>query len=163
MDKNEFAEKVTAAEATLYHISKSILRNDCDCADAVQEAIITAYSKLCSLRDDRFFKTWLCRILINECYRMRRANKRTIPLEDYMETGDSAEQQNDLGLFDAIMGLKTDLRLAIVLHYMEGFQTAEMAKILKIPEGTVKGRLSRARAKLKSVLGEKEVLIHEQP
>ncbi|MEM5769330.1 MAG: sigma-70 family RNA polymerase sigma factor [Bacillota bacterium] len=162
MNKNDFAEKVTAAEATLYHISKSILKNDCDCADAVQETIITAYSKLHSLRDERFFKTWLCRILINECYQICRANKRVVSLEDYMEADYASEQQNDLGLFDAIMELKTDLRLVIVLHYIEGFQTTEMARMLKIPEGTVKSRLSRARTELKSVLGEKEVLIHGQ-
>ena len=162
MDKNDFAERVTAAEATLYHISKSILKNDCDCADAVQETIITAFSKLHGLRDDRFFKTWLCRILINECYRIYRANQRVVPLEDYMEAVGLSERRDDLGLFDAIMGLKTDLRLVIVLHYIEGLQTAEMAKILRVPEGTVKSRLSRARAELKSVLREKEVLIHEQ-
>lgn len=162
MDKLDFAEQVTAAEAMLYHISKSILKNDCDCADAVQETIITAYSKLHSLRDDRFFRTWLCRILINECYRICRANKRVVPLEDYMETECPPEQQDDLGLFEAIMELKTELRLVIVLHYIEGFQTAEIAGMLRIPEGTVKSRLSRARTELKSALGEKEVLIHEQ-
>jgi RNA polymerase sigma-70 factor (ECF subfamily) len=162
VNKNDFAEKVTAAEATLYHISKSILKNDCDCADAVQETIITAYSKLHSLRDERFFKTWLCRILINECYQICRANKRVVSLEDYMEADYASVQQNNLGLFDAIMELKTDLRLVIVLHYIEGFQTTEMAEMLKIPEGTVKSRLSRARTELKSVLGEKEVLIHGQ-
>ncbi len=162
MNKNDFAERVKTAEATLYHISKSILKNDCDCADAVQETIITAYSKLHSLRDERFFKTWLCRILINECYQICRANKRIVPLEDYMETEKPWEQQNELGLFDAIMELRTDLRLVIVLHYIEGFKTTEMAEMLKIPEGTVKSRLSRARTELKSILGEKEVLIHEQ-
>ncbi len=162
MNKNNFAERVKTAEATLYHISKSILKNDCDCADAVQETIITAYSKLHSLRDERFFKTWLCRILINECYQICRANKRIVPLEDYMETEKPWEQQNELGLFDAIMELRTDLRLVIVLHYIEGFKTTEMAEMLKIPEGTVKSRLSRARTELKSILGEKEVLIHEQ-
>ena len=161
MNNNDFAEKVMTAEATLYHISNSILKNDCDCADAVQETIITAYCKLHSLREERFFKTWLCRILINECYKICRANKRVVPLEDYMEADYPSEQQNDLGLFDAIMELKTDLRLVIVLHYIEGFKTMEMAEMLKIPEGTVKSRLSRARTELKSVLGEKEVLIHE--
>ncbi len=162
MNKNDFTEQVIGAEKTLYHISKSILKNDSDCADAVQETIITAYSKLHSLRDERFFKTWLCRILINECYRICRANKRVVPLGDYMEARASSEQQNDLGLFDAIMELKTELRLVIVLHYIEGFKTMEMAEILKIPEGTVKSRLSRARTQLKSVFGEREVLTHEQ-
>ncbi len=162
MNKNDFTEQVMAAEKTLYHISKSILKNDCDCADAVQETIITAYSKLHSLRDERFFKTWLCRILINKCYQICKANKKVLPLEDYMEARSSSERQNDLGLFDAIMELKTELRQVIVLHYIEGFKTMEMAKILKIPEGTVKSRLSRARIELKSIFGEKEVPNHEQ-
>jgi len=104
----------------------------------------------------------MCRILINECYQICRANKRVVPLEDYIEADSPPKQQNDLGLFDAIMELKTDLRLVIVLHYIEGFQTMEMAEMLKIPEGTVKSRLSRARTELKAVLGEKEVLIHER-
>ncbi len=162
MNKNDFIEQVMAAEKTLYHISKSILKNDCDCADAVSETIVTAYSKLDSLRDERFFKTWLCRILINECYRICRANKKVVPLEDYMAAQPSSEQQNALGLFDAIMELQTELRVVIVLHYIEGFKTIEVAKILKIPEGTVKSRLSRARSKLNSVFGEKEALTHEQ-
>jgi len=162
VNKNDFVEQVTAAEAMLYHISKTILKNDSDCADAVQEAIITAYSKLHSLRDDRFFKSWLCRILINECYQICRANKKVVPLEDYMEAEYSMEQRNNLGLFNAIMELKKDLRLVIVLHYIEGFRTKEMADILKISEGTVKSRLSRARKELKYVLGEMEVMFHEQ-
>lgn len=162
MNKNEFVKQVTAAETTLYHISKTILKNDSDCADAVQEAIIKAYSKLHSLKDERYFKSWLCRILINECYQICRTNKKVVPLEEYMEPEDTMVQRNNLGLFDAIMELKEDLRLVIVLHYIEGFRTKEMADILKISEGTVKSRLSRARTELKYILGEMEVMFNEQ-
>lgn len=162
MEKNEFAKQVLEAEATMYHISKSILRNDCDCADAVQEAIITAFSKLNTLRDDRLFKTWLCRILINECYQICRNNKRVVSLEDYMEDEKSATFQNNSELYGAIMKLNTELRMVIVLHYIEGFRTAEIAVILKIPEGTVKSRLSRARSELKTILGEQEEFCHEK-
>lgn len=160
MDKEDFAKQVIAAEATLYHISKTILKNDWDCADAVQEAIVTAYSKLPSLKEDRFFKTWLCRILINQCYQIYRANQKVVPLEDHMETAPPSAQQN-LGLLDAIMGLKAALRMVIVLHHVEGFPIAETASILKIPEGTVKSRLFRARAELRPILGEKEDLFDE--
>ena len=162
MDKNEFAERVTAAEDTLYHIAKSVLKRECDCEDAVSEAIVTAYGNLHSLKDERFFKTWLCRILINKCYQICRANRRVVPLEDYMEAAPSAEQRETLGVFEAVMQLKPELRLVLVLRYVEGFQTAEVAKMLQIPAGTVKSRLSRARTELKSLLGEKEVLLHEQ-
>jgi len=162
VNKSDFVKQVTAAETTLYHISKSILKNDCDCADAVQEAIIIAFSKLPSLRDDRFFKTWLCRILINECYQICRANKKVVPLEDNIDAEFPLGQREELGLFDAIMELKIELRLVIVLHYIEGFGITEIADALKIPEGTVKSRLSRARVGLKAILGEKEALSHER-
>ncbi|BAL00599.1 RNA polymerase ECF subfamily sigma factor [Oscillibacter valericigenes Sjm18-20] len=161
MDRDDFAARVTAAEPTLYHISKSILKNDCDCADAVQEAIVTAYGKLLSLRDERYFKTWLCRILIHECYRIYRANRKVVPLEETLQTELPSEQSGDPGLFAAIMTLREELRLVIVLHYVEGFQVSEIAGMLKIPEGTVKSRLSRARAELRLALEEKEVLVHE--
>lgn len=161
MDRDDFAARVTAAEPTLYHISKSILKNDCDCADAVQEAIVTAYSKLYSLRDERYFKTWLCRILIHECYRIHRISRKVISLEEAPQAELSMEQSRDSGLFMAIMTLREEFRLVIVLHYVEGFQVAEIAGMLKIPEGTVKSRLSRARTELRSVLEEKEVLVHE--
>jgi RNA polymerase sigma-70 factor (ECF subfamily) len=161
VDKDDFAAQVTAAEPTLYHISRSILKNDCDCADAVQETIVTAYGKLHSLRDERYFKTWLCRILIHECYRIYRANRNVIPLEEALQTEPPSEQSRDPGLFAAIMTLREELRMVIVLHYVEGFQVAEIAGMLKIPEGTVKSRLSRARVELRSALEEKEVLVHE--
>ena len=79
-----------------------------------------------------------------------------------MEAAPSAEQRENLGVFEAVMQLKPELRLVLVLRYVEGFQTAEVAKMLQIPAGTVKSRLSRARTELKSLLGEKEVLLHEQ-
>lgn len=159
MNRDEFAAQVLAAEKTLYHVSKSILKNDDDCADAVQEAILIAYRKLHTLRDERFFRTWLCRILINVCYKMARERKRVVSLEDYM-----AERAGEPGrpdLYEAIMALPEDMRLVVVLHYVEGFKTAEVAAVLKIPEGTVKSRLSRARRELRAALNE-EVLDHAQ-
>lgn len=160
MNRDEFARRVLEAEKTLYHISKSILRNDDDCADAVQEAILVAYRKLHTLRDERFFRTWLCRILINVCYRMARERKRVVSLEDYMAR-EQADVLGSSGLYEAIMALQEDLRLVVVLRYVEGFKTAEIAAVLRIPEGTVKSRLSRARRELKLALDE-EVLNHAQ-
>lgn len=158
MNKSEFAERVLAAEKTLYHISKSILKNGDDCADAVQEAILIAYRKLHSLRDERFFKTWLCRILINVCCKMARERKKVVSFEEYMAPEQAAETSRP-DLYEAIMALPADLRLVVVLRYIEGFKTAEIADMLKIPEGTVKSRLSRARSELKYALDE-EVLYH---
>lgn len=161
MDRDDFAARVLAAEPTLYGISKSILKNDCDCADAVQEAITTAYDKLKTLRDARYFQTWLCRILIHACYRVYHANRKTVSFEEYAQLEAAPAQSRDPGLYAAIMDLREELRLAVVLHYVEGFQVAEIAQMLKIPAGTVKSRLSRARAALRAALDEKEVAAYE--
>lgn len=161
MDHQKFTELVLEAEATLYHIAKSILGNDCDCADAVQEAILKAFGNLHKLKKEQYFKTWLCRILINECYRMYHDRKRQITFESYMESVHPAEQTEDRELYTAIMNLEENLRLVIVLYYFEGFQTAEVAKILKIPRGTVKSRLSRARKALRTAMEEQEAYVNE--
>mgnify|MGYP003020671595 CR=1 FL=1 len=67
----------------MYHIAKSLLYNDADCADAIQEAIVKAFAKLHTLKDDSYAKTWLIRIVMNECYAIMRKEKKIISLQDY--------------------------------------------------------------------------------
>ena len=75
MTKDAFIREVRDAEAMLYHISKSILKNDSDCGDAVQETILKAYEKLPTLKKEKYFRTWITRILINECKGILRKRK----------------------------------------------------------------------------------------
>jgi len=154
MDKCEFTKRVLDVEPTLYHISKSILKNDFDCADAVQEAILKAFVKLDTLKDEKLFKTWLCRILINECYKIAKSRKAVTPLDEIEHI--ASDEARDIGLYDAIMKLDSKRRLVVTLHYVDGFSVAEVARILKIPQGTVKSRLNKARAELKLSLEESE-------
>lgn len=79
MDKSAFTRLILANEQQLYRIAKSILKKDEDCADAAQEAIAAGFASLHTLRDDRYAKTWLIRILINQCYRILRENSRHLP------------------------------------------------------------------------------------
>ena len=78
MDKEAFASVVLSATDSLYRISKSILKNDTDCEDAVQEAIATGFSKLNTLRQETYAKTWLTRILIHECYSLLKSEKKLL-------------------------------------------------------------------------------------
>ncbi|MCL1902797.1 MAG: sigma-70 family RNA polymerase sigma factor [Oscillospiraceae bacterium] len=155
MNQNEFTRRVLEAEPTLYRISKAILKNEFDCADAIQEAILKAFQKLNSLKEEKFFKTWLCRILIRECYRILKARSATVPFEEYLKSEPTFES-SDIGLYNAIMLLNEKHRIVVTLHYVEGFKTTEVASMLKIPEGTVKSRLSRAKAELKILLKEED-------
>ena len=77
MKKEEFIEEVRAAEEMLYHTALSVLRNEADTADAVQKALLKAYENLPSLREDRYFRSWLVRILLNECYKIQRHQKKS--------------------------------------------------------------------------------------
>lgn len=82
MDREQFTSAVLAAEPTLYRVAKTMLRSEHDCADAAQQAILRAWEQLDSLRSTRYFKTWLVRILINECYKLKKRNSKFVPYEE---------------------------------------------------------------------------------
>lgn len=151
LDKNTYTRKVLEAEDTLYHISKTILDNEKDCEDAVQETILKSYEKLYTLREERYFKTWLIRILMNECYNIRRSVRVTLPYEEYM-SGEEEQREDYSQLYEALRELPEKFRLPLVLYYVEGYALKEIKVILDIPEGTVKSRLSKGRKLLKTKL-----------
>ena len=86
MTKTEFTAAVLAAEPTLYRVAKSMLGSEADCADAAQNAILRAWERLHTLREPQYFKTWLVRILINECSTILRGRRRLVPLEQDADT-----------------------------------------------------------------------------
>lgn len=85
MEKEEFSTRVLEIESSLYHVSKGILINETDCEDVVQSAILKAFVKRNSLREVNYFKTWLTRILINECYQLLRSQRQEVSYEDYLQ------------------------------------------------------------------------------
>lgn len=156
MDKEKFTNEVLNVESTMYHVAKSILICDSDCEDAVQEAVLKAFMKLHTLREEKYFKTWLIRILINECYRNKRANSKIIPFHEYTDSQPAGNDEYSY-LYSAVMQLKESVRIVIVLHYIEGYSVNEIGKILKIPAGTVKSRLYSGRKLLKEELKDEEL------
>lgn len=155
MNKQEFTQRVLAMENRLYRISCGMLDNHQDRLDAVQEAVLKAWANVGRLREERYFETWLTRILINECHNIQSARKRSVALERIPEPGAQAAEA-DHPLRDALAALNPELRLPVLLFYMEGYKTREVAQILRIPEGTVKTRLMRAKRKLKIMLEEEK-------
>ena len=151
MDREEFTRAVLEYENTLNRVAKSMLGSEADCADAAQNALLRAWEKLPTLREAAYFKTWLTRILINECRAVLRQRARYAPLETEIAEGEVAPEGGG-ELYEAVMGLDEKYRLPVVLHYIEGFKTAEIAAMLRLPEGTVKTRLRRAREILREEL-----------
>ncbi len=164
LNKETFARLVIDSTDSLYRVSKSILRNDSDCEDAVGEAITIAFQKLDSLKKDEYAKTWLTRILIHECYHILRQQSRITLVSDDSEAiwnyeghrGNKCymDVESYSDLYEAMEQLKENQRLVITLFYYEGYSIKEIAAILRITQGTVKSRLGRARNQLKSFLKE---------
>ena len=143
MTKEALGELILSSERQLYATAKTILSDDQDCADAIQESIVKAFSKIDTLKKDRYAKTWLMRILINECYNIARR----INVNEYSE------------LYRAVNELKEELRIPVILYYMEEFNIREIAQILEISEGAVQKRLVRARKTLKKKIQLEEIFI----
>ena len=150
MDIQTFEEKVLMYERLLYHISWSMLSNQEDCADAVQEALTRAWQNHHTLRNEKAFKSWLVQILTNVCRDMlrKRQKQRYVPLEDDT-LATMASDSSGLSVFVMLQSLTPEHRLAVVLYYLEGYRMRDIAQILNIPVGTVKSRLTNARVSLR--------------
>ena len=159
LTKEELGQLILSSEQQLYATAKTILKNDQDCADAIQESIVKAFSKLHTLKKDRYAKTWLIRILINECYNIVRQDGMKNQLDEkHMDIINQQEEKRDYSkLYSAVNELKEELRIPVVLYYMEDFSVREIAQILEISEGAVQKRLARARGKLKKRIELKEI------
>jgi RNA polymerase sigma-70 factor (ECF subfamily) len=155
MKREQLGEYILSYQETMYRVAKSILGNDTDCADAIGESIVKAFANLDTLRRDAYVKTWLVRIVINECYALLRHKKKLVALEDYMvEEQAPAEDYSDL--YQAVSQLPEAMRLCICLYYLEGYSVKETADILDTTESAVKKRLARAREHLRQQLDPKE-------
>lgn len=159
MTKEQLGQLILSSERQLYATAKTILVSDQDCADAIQETIVKAFSKYRMLKKDRYAKTWLMRILINECYNICRRESNKITMEEVnMESAVCLEEKKDYSeLYRAVNALKEELRIPVILYYMEEFKIKEIAHILDISEGAVQKRLARAREKLRMTIDIEEV------
>ena len=153
MTDAEFVREVQAYEKTLYRVSRTILSSDADCCDAVQEALTRAWKHRNSV-NPRFFKTWLLRILINECHNIGRRLKRMMPVEEMPER--PAPQTEDTGVMEALQRIKEPWRIVLTMHELEGFTYAEIAAVTCVPENTVKYRAVQARRALRREMEKQE-------
>lgn len=154
MDKQEFARRVTQMQGSLYRVAASYLRGESDRLDAVSEAIARAWEKRGTLRDEALFSMWMTRILIRVCVDIQRRQKRMTPVDTLPET--PTGEDSCAALREAVDSLPQKLRTMVVLYYMEGYEVMEVARIMGTTKGAVCAGLSRAREKLRAMLGEEE-------
>lgn len=138
---------------SMIRIAFAYLGNEEDVADAMQETILSAFEKLDTLRRAEYFRTWLIRILINQCIAMRRHRSRTVPMNEAEEASQFYDFSTDLEFNDLLKTLPEDSRLIFQMYYGEQFSIGEIAQLLHMKENTVKSKIHRGREHLRSQMG----------
>ncbi len=142
-----FTELMKSQMQSMYRTAKAILMNDEDVADAIQNTLLICWEKLGDLRVNRYFKTWMTKILVNNCYGIIRSNSRVI-YTDKLPERVSEESVSNIEWQEALSSIDEKYRIVLILFYSEGFRTKEIAKVLGITDSTVRTRLSRGREQL---------------
>lgn len=164
-DREAFTRLIRDIENSLYNTAKSMLRKEEDVADAIQETILNAYKSVHTLREPRYFKTWLFRILINECNTMlSRRSLSTAYAEVPSEKREHSSPYDEVDMREAVDHLEESKRIVVVLHYFEDLSLRQVADALNISESAVKMRLTRARQELyQKFKNFREVNLHVKP
>lgn len=150
MTDEEFCTQVENAKRQLYRIALQYVHDETMAVDLVDEAVYQAYIHLKQLKKKEFFKTWITRILINECKKKLKNSNRNMELTDQILEQESTHIDYDsLALKDAIDALPQKLREVIVIRWLMDYTLEETARILKMPKTTVHSREKKALKLLK--------------
>ncbi|NLO84360.1 MAG: RNA polymerase sigma factor [Clostridiales bacterium] len=156
MDAETFKAEYLHHERLFYRVSYSMLGNNDDCADAIQDTLLRAWERRSTLRNIKAFRPWIMRILTNICTDILRKRSKLVlvPFEESEQQAVMPAPSSPLPLKEAMDQLSPQLRVATLLYYIEGYSVKEIAQMLDVPQGTVKSRLLYARQNLQKLLHE---------
>ncbi|OWA35238.1 RNA polymerase subunit sigma [Saccharibacillus sp. O16] len=148
-----FFKRISEQQRKLYAIAFSYLRREADALEAVQEASCRAWIKRKKLKNPEMFSSWMVRIVINCCMDELRRRKRSFPTAELEERHAEEMRSNDrIDLERAFARMKPKYRHTVMLKYYHGMTSAEIAKVLRKPEGTIKTWLREGLKQLKAFL-----------
>jgi len=158
--EREFEARLAECSTLAFRLAYSVLRHRQDAEDVAQDAFAKAHRTFSQLRDRDRFRAWLARMTWRLAIDRQRANRRRTNHEaascsaiaDGPAQDDVDARERATALWQAIDALPEKLRLVVVLANMEGHGVADVGKLLGVPEGTIKWRLSEARRQLKEQL-----------
>ncbi len=154
-----FSELYSLYATEMYRFALYMTGNSQDAEDAVQEALLSAWKSIHSLKDNSLFKAWLFKILANKCKTLlMKKNKTpdTLPVEEYeflVDYEDGETLISSAELKDALSSLTPPDAQIILLSVIGGFTSYELGIIYNMTPGAVRTRQKRALEKLKDILG----------
>lgn len=155
-NEEAFTKLIISLKTMLYSIAKARLKNEEDRNDAMQETMLIAFQSIKKLKHHQYFKTWITKILINECNKIYKSRKKVSYEEienvknDIHSNIEISEERLDFNFI--CKELKYEDRMIIILYYMQKFTDKEIAQILKLKENTVKTKRTRAKNQIKNIL-----------
>lgn len=159
-DKGAFVELIERHKLSMSRAAMAILHNEEDAADAISETVLTAFCKLCSLREPKYFKTWLTRVLICNCYDILRRQRKNVPLASIPGEGWEEDRMEDrdkiIDIRASLASLAENDRLVLTLFYLDGLRIKDISHLLGVKEATVRTRLYRGRNHFRKAYEEKE-------
>ena len=161
-DQEAFIQLIERNKQAMYKVAIGILNNDTDAADALQDTILSCYENLRTLRQPKYFKTWMTRILINHCTRILKEHQKLIPIDSYVSKSsncnskelscqESTSWTDNQDFFELLNQMDETYRLVLLLYYVEEFNIKEISHLLDMNENTAKSRLSRGRGLFRKI------------
>lgn len=157
-DAEAFIRLMEDNKESMKRVAFAYLKREEDVADAIQDTILDAFEHIQKLRKPEHFKTWLTRILLNNCGAIYRRNRKQpaydMSAEEYESYSSQdgplgVEAQSNLVFQDLLMNLPEDSRMIFQLYFGEQYTVSEIAETLKLNENTVKSRLHRGKEQLR--------------
>ena len=146
-----FDQLMRAQLQSMYRIAISMLQNEEDAADAIQETVLKCWQKIGQLKSDEYFQTWLTRILINQCKDILKSRKKYVYVEDMPEIVHEDNYFTNEWK-ELLRRLNEKYRVVMELYYVDGFSTKEIAEMLHITDMNVRSRMARGRKQLEQIL-----------
>lgn len=160
-EKEYFCEQIRLCEKSMYNLAYSILKNEPDAADAMQDAILKAYSNLEQLKDREKFRSWILSIVHHTAIEYIRRRKETVNIDD-REDLPSPESALDsaarMTVREAVEKLNLPYRTVILLFYYEQYSAKQIAQVMRSSEIAVKQQLSRGRKMLAKLLNKEDFI-----
>ena len=149
-DADAFVRLIDLHRQALYSAAVAITHSPDDAMDAVSETILSCWEHIPTLRENRHFKTWMTRILINKCYDILCENRRYSPISVDFPAAES-DPELSMQIESYMKFLRENDRLILTLFYFEDYSVRQISELLGISLSAVKTRLSRSRQSFKEI------------
>ena len=156
-DADAFTELIEQNMQSMYKTAWVYLKNDIDIADAIQDTILACFENIGTLRNPKYFKTWLTRVLINKCNDIIRKRQYYEKIEVVQFVGQLDQQFERCEWKELLSSLEEKYSIVILMYYYDGLSVKEIGQALGLNSNTVLTRLRRARQQLRKELDEGEM------